>query len=348
MRITAGLLSVGALCAANVAGSSQEEKIAPPPNMKGRVYPGIANALDNFPLQHRGKYFDMLAPPITTHYSEVFWTAQPAMDLPAHIVQEFAGRAISFTGFEVDIVQVFPNGTEVPDVPSIPSYEVYNHHYCATVRGEKAKMVYVGKGTAKKNGVKRRAIEVNPAEWEPRAVEGDSANWTVPTAQNFWQGNGGEHRMSFKHFPEGSGQLVESPVQFILQPMLINTKNPKGPGPGREKRVEDAAPLPKNSVPQPGDGAKYSGLMECPCTTRVKKILSGYQTKTSGSGCAASLKVATPKECFTAGASLLGDVTANVTDPAGVHAPAGCYVTSHSKGASRTAGAKFEVHFNSA
>ena len=211
VRIAAGLVlsSIGALCAANVAGSSQDEELAPPPNMKGRVYPGIANALDNFPLQHRGKFFDMLAPPITTHYSEVFWTAQPAMDLPAHIVQEFAGRAISFTGFEVDIVEVFPNGTEVPDVPSIPSYEVYNHHYCATVRGEKAKMVYVGKGTAKKNGVKRRAIEVNPAEWEPRAVEGPSANWTVPTAQNFWQGNGGEHRMSFKHFPEGSGQLVE-------------------------------------------------------------------------------------------------------------------------------------------
>ena len=43
------------------------------------------------------------------------------------------------------------------------------------------------------------------------------------------------------------GQLVESPQQFILQPMLINTKNPKGPGPGRGDPAL-AAPVPKASL----------------------------------------------------------------------------------------------------
>lgn len=269
------------------------------------------------------------------------------MDLPKEIVSRFAGKAISFTGFEVDIVEVFENGTEVdPLGPSIPSYEVYNHHYCATVRGEKAKMVWVGKGTGRKNGVKRRAIEVNPAEWEPRALDGDEANWTVPTAQNFWQGNGGEHRLSFKHFPKGTGQLVESPQQFILQPMLINTKNPKGPGPGRGDPTL-AAPVPKaSSINRWPADYKTSPLMECPCTTRVKKILSGYETKTTAAGCGASLQVSSARECFDAGAALVSDVTANVTDPASVHAPAGCYVVSHSKGKSGFGGVLFETHFN--
>ena len=39
--------------------------------MKGRVYPGISNGLPGGKLEHRGEYFDMLGPPITTHYSQV-------------------------------------------------------------------------------------------------------------------------------------------------------------------------------------------------------------------------------------------------------------------------------------
>ena len=53
MRI-AGLLSVGALCAANVAGG-QEETLAPPPNMKGRVYSAMVHQLTGVALDGEGK-----------------------------------------------------------------------------------------------------------------------------------------------------------------------------------------------------------------------------------------------------------------------------------------------------
>lgn len=43
-----------------------------------------------------------------------------------------------------------------------------DHHYCATIRGEHAKMAFVGAQTHL-HGVTRRAIEVHPPEWEPRS-----------------------------------------------------------------------------------------------------------------------------------------------------------------------------------
>ena len=74
---------------------------------------------------------------------------------------------------------------------------------------------------------RRRMFEVHPPEWEARDIPTlSSANDTgsvVPTAHNFWQGNGGEHRKSFKFLPSGTGQLLVSPEEFVLQPMLINT-----------------------------------------------------------------------------------------------------------------------------
>eukprot|EP01051_Picozoa_sp_SAG22_P004863 SAG22_NODE_273_length_13182_cov_12.693419_8_plen_651_part_00 len=332
--------------AAAAAAAAADEDAAPPPNMNGRVYPGIANSLPGHQHTgvHRGEYFDVAGDPVTMHYSEVFWTAQPAVPLPADVVARFKGRAISFTGFEVDIVRADPEtGVET----SVPSYEWYNHHYCATIRGAHAKMAYVGPQTHL-HGVDRRAIEVHPPEWEPRSLPSDTEpNSTVPTAQNFWQGNGGEHRLSFKHFSKGYGQLVESPEEFILQPMLINTKNPGGgPGPGRGQPHE-AAPLPKTAIMQFGpnatawrDGAKYSGLMECPCTTRVKRVISGYETQSSGTGCgggaagsasAGSKPIGNSAECFAAAASLFSNIVANQTsDDAAT--PSGCFIVSHSKG----------------
>ena len=121
------MLLLSAIAAAS--SSAAAPNIVPPPNMNGRVYPGIANSLPGHQHDgtHRGEYFDVAGDPVTTHYSEVFWTAQPAVPLPKDVVERFKGRAISFTGFEVDIVRVDHTGEEV----SVPSYEWYNHHYCA-------------------------------------------------------------------------------------------------------------------------------------------------------------------------------------------------------------------------
>eukprot|EP00294_Goniomonas_avonlea_P005205 CAMPEP_0114558124 /NCGR_PEP_ID=MMETSP0114-20121206/10203_1 /TAXON_ID=31324 /ORGANISM="Goniomonas sp, Strain m" /LENGTH=847 /DNA_ID=CAMNT_0001743471 /DNA_START=21 /DNA_END=2564 /DNA_ORIENTATION=- len=288
--------------------------------------PGNPGApLPSFKPVHRGRSFTVYGDPITTRYSEVFWTAQPPVALPADFVAEYKGKVVSFTGFEVDIIRKLPNGTDV----SVPSFEHYNHHYCATIRGAEAKMTYVGARTHL-DGVQRRAIEVHPPMWEPRSLPTDqNPNSTVPTAQNFWQGNGNEHRKSFKFLPKGFGQMVHSPEEFILQPMLINTKNPDGSG-------TRGGPLPKSSMAPPG--ANYSGLMECPCTTRTEKVITGYTTRASGS-CDAHHRVTTAEECFDAAAALVSPLVANVTVSSPT-SPPGCFLMAHGDGNS------YEVHFN--
>ena len=301
-------------------------------------YPPPFNA-KNYTPAHRGEYFDVYGHWIETRYSEVFWTAQPAVPLPADIVAKFKGRAISFTGFEVDVVAGGENNeTEY----SIPEFEVYNHHYCATVLGSASKMTYVGNRGQDAllrdddGRTARRAFEVHPPEWEPRDLPtAQPAKSYIPTAQNFWMGNGGEHRKSFKHLPRGTGQLIESPEQFVLQPMLINTHFEGKAGQTPRQAFHDA-PLPKAALSPAG--ANYSGLMECPCTTRTKRIITGFETRTAGT-CGADASLPTAAECFAAVTQLVGSITANTT----VHdaaSPAGCFLVASATGTA--------AHFNTA
>ena len=61
-------------------------------------------------------------------------------------------------------------------------------------------------------------------------------------------GNGGEYRMSLHGTAKGSAMLMQSPRQFQIQPMIINTKArpallyPSHPGvqAGRRRRTHDA------------------------------------------------------------------------------------------------------------
>ena len=125
-------------------GPAKGEECAECPWLRPEMgkYPLPFNARNSaFKPIHRGKYFDMYGHWIETRYSEVFWTAQPAVPLPPNIVQEFKGRVISFTGFEVDVVA---GGENNETEWSVPEFEVYNHHYCATITGSAAKMTYVG------------------------------------------------------------------------------------------------------------------------------------------------------------------------------------------------------------
>ena len=141
------------------------------------------------------------------------------------------------------------------------------------------------------------------------------------------QGNGGEHRKSFKYLPQGTGQLLESPTSFVLQPMLINTYFQNKTSNKTARELFHEAPLPQNSLAPVG--ANYSGLMECPCTTRTVKIITGYVTASQGK-CKKS--VMTAQECFNAVANLLGgDAVSNVTEVS-ASAPSGCYVIAHTDG----------------
>jgi len=93
------------------------------------------------------------------------------------------------------------------------------------------------------------------------------------TSQAFGAANGGEYRMSYHGYAPGYAQVIESPTQMQITPMQIDTWN-------RDKMnltgsAFVAGPLPRNSLAAPG--AAYSGLLECPVTTRISKEISmGY------------------------------------------------------------------------
>ena len=152
------------------------------------AYPSPVNVLSNYTgTVHRGTYFDVFGDWIETRYSEVFWTAQPKVDLPSEVKAQFKGKAISITGFEVDVMDEYNE--------SVPEFLVYNHHYCATLLSDSSQMVKIGSRQQDsllrddKDRYRRRAFEVHPPEWEPREIPGlDDDSSTIPTAHNFWQG----------------------------------------------------------------------------------------------------------------------------------------------------------------
>jgi hypothetical protein len=92
----------------------------------------------------------------------------------------------------------------------------------------------------------------------------------IPHAQAFSEGNGNEHRQSFKGYPNKYAQLIHSPSAFSNSPMIINTN---------KRLTDDKSPgfvnnvlLPRHSLAPPN--ATYSGILECPCTTRKPKVAS--------------------------------------------------------------------------
>ena len=123
--------------------------------------------------------------------------------------------------------------------------------------------------------------------WE---VEKDE-DTDFPDIQAFSEGNGNEHRGSYKGYAKGFAQLIKSPTVWANNPMIINTNKklvPNDTSPGHISRL-----VPKHSL-APADST-YSGILECPCTDRKIKILDSY--KTEGQACPGTA-VTTEKECL--------------------------------------------------
>jgi hypothetical protein len=49
------------------------------------------------------EYFDVYGI-VQTRYSQVYWTRNPPVDLPADLIERFAGKVMAITGYEVDQV----------------------------------------------------------------------------------------------------------------------------------------------------------------------------------------------------------------------------------------------------
>eukprot|EP01044_Picomonas_judraskeda_P000992 COSAG03_NODE_52_length_16230_cov_22.987168_3_plen_99_part_00 len=86
----------------------------------------------------------MYVGPITSLYSQVWWTALPQAELPDHIKQQFNDSAMAIIGYEVDQVRKkgdkdFDGSTLQEDV-SVPINVAYNHHHDAFFTGRHSRM----------------------------------------------------------------------------------------------------------------------------------------------------------------------------------------------------------------
>ena len=151
---------------------------------------------------------------------------------------------------------------------SVPIIWAYNHHFEAYITGAQGE---VRLSTPAESGKHHHpgAAEHWHGFSRPGAADSDS---DIPAVQWFSEGNGGEFRKSFHGYPRGMAQLIESPRSFQIEPMQIDTKN-------RFYNGTDfrAGTLPRISPAPPN--ASYSGLLECPCSTRIpRNITNEYST----------------------------------------------------------------------
>ena len=148
------------------------------------------------------------------------------------------------------------------------------------------------------------------------AINDPNPDSVIPTSQFFSEGNGGESRKSYHGYPRGMAQLIDSPTEFVITPMQIDTWN------RNTTYGEPFVPGPESTASQAPPDAIYSGHLECPCTDRVTKTIKmTYATQHSGRCTAA---VTTAALCFASAADIgAGHVSRNMTVN-DASFPAGC------------------------
>eukprot|EP00040_Diaphanoeca_grandis_P037212 m.241412 g.241412 ORF g.241412 m.241412 type:complete len:883 (+) comp33774_c0_seq2:100-2748(+) len=319
-------------------------------NMNGEyilsLTPNGQGAKEKFPTNYKDypygvEYFDVYSPPITSLYSQVFWTGLPAVDLPADIVQRYAGRGMAVVGFEIDQVRQTPEG----DV-SVPINVAYNHHFEAALSGANSrfkKIYFDGPNDPRIAEIEKKNGHGIPSHEHHTIIEDLNPGGAIPSSQAFGGGNGGEYRKTFHGFAPGFAQIIHSPEKFMLTPMQIDTWNRDKMNLTGGKFVP--GPEPANSAaPPPGSDSLYSGLLECPVTTRIRKQIDGaYKVQNHGS-CASNV-IAGASECFAAAPQSVGGagntyVNVELSDAT---MPAGCSVTTDA-----TDPMKINVFFNKA
>lgn len=161
-----------------------------------------------------------------------------------------------------------------------------NHHHVSSIVGKNSEMVEMDKDEADAKGLRGHLLSGGQKVWA--AVETKAGSSGLPSSALFDDGNGGEYRKTFHGYASPFAQIVESPKAVAGTAMQIDTWNrdkmklPSKPGDKPPKFVP--GPTPRNSLaPTEGPDAIYSGLLECPLTTRVQ-VMPDNRSQDFGEG----------------------------------------------------------------
>ena len=196
----------------------------------------------------------------------------------------------------------------------MPITWAYNHHYVAYLLGANSELRKVSPEVAHRMG-----HSAGQDVWHSflrEDINDPNPNSGIPASQWFSEGNGGEFRKSFHGYPKGFAQLIDSPTAFHMEPMQIDTRN-------RNYNGTDFKPdiLPESSAAPPD--ASYSGLLECPCATRIEKNISVSFSTATQETCPTEIR--NFEECVQAADFLKINITdkLNINDKTSL---SGCYL----------------------
>jgi hypothetical protein len=160
-------------------------------------------------------------------------------------------------------------------------------------------------------------------------------------------GNGGEYRKSYHGFPSPVAYVIDSPQSVYCNAMFIDTWNREMMNATGSKFVP--GPLPKRSLAP--EGATYSGLLECPMSDKIQKLIPGgggydptyppttFECASDVTACEHAVRTA--QACFDAAQDAVGASTPlSTSQGASATLPAGCTVT--------YGGGKASAYFNTA
>eukprot|EP01045_Picozoa_sp_COSAG04_P008675 COSAG04_NODE_486_length_13532_cov_5.975359_2_plen_204_part_00 len=141
------------------------------------------------------EYFETYVGPITSLYSQVWWTGLPSVDLPKDIVERFEGKGMAIVGYEVDQVRrkgdPDVDGSILQEDVSLPINVGYNHHHDAMFTGKHSHMEKRPYDPLDPN-ISPMA-RANP-HLEDVIVEHSPSPLGLPTGAHLAAGNGGEYR----------------------------------------------------------------------------------------------------------------------------------------------------------
>mmetsp|Transcript_8837 Transcript_8837/g.14802 ORF Transcript_8837/g.14802 Transcript_8837/m.14802 type:complete len:558 (+) Transcript_8837:215-1888(+) len=217
-------------------------------------------------------YFEMYIGPFTSLYSQVWWAALPPVELPDVIKKRFNDSAMAIIGYEVDQVrkkgEKDVDGSILTHDVSVPINVAYNHHHDAFFTGKHSHMEKVPYDPNDRSISQMARADPHfvlvPVEISP-SLRG------LPTSAHLAAGNGGEYRKSYHGFASSTAYVIDSPQSLTVVAMQIDTWNRDKMNLTGSKFVPGPQPKQSGARPQHGEEIPYSGLLECPLTTRVTK-----------------------------------------------------------------------------